>query len=455
VTYRPAEAHRLDSLHHPGAFRGPVEELVWWDFVAGDPDYFFSLWYPPERDFLQARGVTLDDPERQNARLVVQRKRPVLHTRQRLILCLPGASDGSAMAPHPLFGDLNACFGEGLAAITIDVDAAGKAPGSWSQHFRLPAYTEEAPAPLPPPRAFLRVADPRQLPERETETPTSLEALLYYPYQWFFRHQIKLRQSSILTVVPDNRLFGNLAHRFLERLLRKAEPHWTRRTVEDWIDEQAPDILRKEGATLLLYGREPERIALINRLKYAAWSLLSLLQQNNWTVHEAELELTGHFGDIPLRGRADLVLERGEEKAIIDLKWRGRRRYADILRNAEDLQLLLYADLLPPPGRWAQTAYFIIRNGEMLVRDNRAFANLPPLVADAEQEVIYDALKERVLRTYRWRQQQVEAGQLEIRCAFTEGELEDHYGETLLDLLEMKTGDARYDDYRVLIGLVR
>jgi hypothetical protein len=455
VTYRPAEANRLDSLHHPGAFRGPVAELVWWDFVAGDPDYFFSHWYPPERQYLQAHGIILDDPARQNARLVAQRKRPVQHTRQRLILCLPGACDGREVAPHPLFGDLQACFGEDLQAITLDVDAAGAAPKSWAQAFRLPTFTTEEPHPLPPPRPFLEVRDISQLPARETETPTSLEALLYYPYQWFFRHKIRLRQSSILTVVPDSRLFGNLAHRFLERLLEAAEPHWTRTDVEQWINREAEGILRKEGATLLLYGREPERIKLINQLKYAAWSLLSLLQANNWQVQDAELELEGHFGDIPLRGRADLVLRRGEEKAVIDLKWRGRNHHAELLRNAEDIQLALYAELLPPAGRWAQTAYFIISQGEMLVRDTRAFREVPSLVADASPEEIYNELKDRILRTYHWRQQQLGQGQIEIRCGATEGELEDHYGEDLLDLLEMRTGDARYDDYRVLIGLVR
>lgn len=56
--------------------------------------------------------------------------------------------------------------------------------------------------------------------------------------------------------------------------------------------------------------------------------------------------------------------------------------------------------------------------------------------------------------TYEWRMAQIAQGRIEIRCAQTRLDLEDAYGDALLDLLEMKQEDAMFDDYRVLVNLV-
>jgi hypothetical protein len=56
--------------------------------------------------------------------------------------------------------------------------------------------------------------------------------------------------------------------------------------------------------------------------------------------------------------------------------------------------------------------------------------------------------------TYRWRLQQVRSGRIEVRCTQTLEELEEYYGSELLEVLEMKTEDAYFDDYRTLINLI-
>jgi hypothetical protein len=60
---------------------------------------------------------------------------------------------------------------------------------------------------------------------------------------------------------------------------------------------------------------------------------------------------------------------------------------------------------------------------------------------------------EKMERTYHWRMEQINRGMVELRTARTASELEALYEGQLFDLLEMKNEDARWDDYRTLLGV--
>ncbi len=60
--------------------------------------------------------------------------------------------------------------------------------------------------------------------------------------------------------------------------------------------------------------------------------------------------------------------------------------------------------------------------------------------------------------TFRWRMQQIQDGMIETRCTQTIPELENYYDDTMeaeeiLGMLEMKSNDAPFDDFRTLINL--
>lgn len=452
IEFTPAQVDRMPPAFHPASIYAPVRELVWWNFVEAEPNYFFSRWYPDEISALADDGVELEGPDIQNARLLWQRYRPVLHCRDRLVLCLPEMVNGTALPPHALLGDLMACFGD-LSAITLDIDEQQTTP-AFAESFQLPGWQAMPVQGLPQPSPFIDFSRPEFLAAREQETPSSLQDLLYYPYQWAFRHKIQLRKSSVLSLVSDRRLLGNLAHGFLERLLGEKRTDWTRDTVDAWIDEHQENILRREGAPLLQYGREPDRIAFLQQVRFAAWSLLNYIQRNGWQVSQAEMEMEGKVLDTPVRGRADLVLERGEERAIVDLKYRGFSHYVNRVKNGEDLQLILYADFLRKGNaQWPHVAYFIMSRANFVARNEAAFGGIHAVAPDLDHSAECDLILRRVQETYQWRLDQLQNGQLEIRCAQTAEELEEHYGDPG-DLLEMKTEDAPFDDYRTLIGLV-
>lgn len=456
VLFREQEVGFYPFVHHTAAFTAPVERLAWWNFVQLEPNHFFSKWYQHERNYLSQKGISLETPQEENARLIWQRKQPVLNVQQQLILLMPENIEGQTAHLHPLYSDLQATF-KSLSPITIDLDELN-AQATFDQ-LTLPTYQPLEMQQLGKPKAFLHIPDLMEYLKEDYETYSSLDTLLYYPYQWVFRYKTRLIKSSILSLVKDNTLLGNLAHRFFERLLKEDILNWSKERVYEWIDNQAKYMFGQEGAVLLMYGREPDKINFLNRVKYAAWSLVASIQSNGWQVKDTELNIDGQFMSKELRAKADLVLQKDNEIAVIDLKWRGAGYRENMIKNQEDLQLVLYSRLVDEPENWAHTAYFIIERGKMIARNNKAFREVNPIDADSNHAVIHDQIITRIASTYQWREMQIKKGLVEVRCSKTQHDIEDmlaQYGiETdAMNLLEMRNEDAKFDDYRVLINLL-
>jgi len=484
TSFQPKEQGALSTIFAPASAAKlpdaePLTRLIWWDFIEHEPDYFFSRHYPDELAYLESLGALPNGPAHRNELSAWQQLRPVLHTREQLVLCLPERVDGSPVEAHPLFGDLEAAFPDGaLDRITINVDAAGEAAGP-AVTGQLPGFTPVPINPLARPVPQLTIDRLQRAQPREREAPTALEDLLYYPHKWIFRHQLRLQGTPILSIASENRLRGNLSHLFIERLLNKIKAGdvvMERAAVSDWIDDNAYRLLAQEGAVMLEYGQEPERVQFIRTMQYSAWSLVHYIKENDWSVRGSEQVLEGELepmGGQFVRGRADLVLEREKngtvEVAVVDLKWRGKTVFKNLLRNAKDVQLCMYAEFvrqnLPregedkPPYRQPErvhTAYFVLRDALMLSRDELAFANIETVAGAEEAPVVQATTLKKIRTTHNWRWEQFAEGLVEIRCNETLGHLEDLYQDLPQEeLLEMESDDARFDDYRSLIGLVR
>lgn len=442
----------LPSVLQPHALYGPTESCMWWNFVEQEPDYFFSRWYYEETRYLDRLGVLLDSPRSKNQRLIWQRQQPVLHTQRQLVLLIPEITEGKTVQAHPLQGYLEAGF-ENLEDVVFNIDQVEERE-KLKQFLVLPQAVDLPYIQLGRVAPFIRVPERIPLENREYETYTSLETLLYYPYQWVFKYLLRLRKSPILSIVRESTLMGNLAHRILEFLLQEAGVlEWSRQEVYNWVEEHTNALLQREGAVLLLYGKEPLRIGFIKKMQMAVWALLDSIKSNGWEIVALEKELGGILAGAEIRARADLVLKRGQEYAILDLKWRGISWRKSSIRNLEDLQLTLYAYLHEPVDKWAHTGYYIIERGQLIARNNLAFQEAEPVAPELDTVQTYEMILSRMQKTYEWRLEQISRGEIEVRCAQTATELEEQYDD-LLDLLEMKTDDARYDDYRVLINLL-
>ncbi|MFT5763014.1 MAG: ATP-dependent helicase/nuclease subunit B [Saprospiraceae bacterium] len=454
VTFTDTAVGHLPFVYNSSAVIAPVEEVVWWNFSSLEQEHFFSNWYDKELKYLQAKDIRLQTPKDENALLLWQRPRSILQTQGRVFLVISDKVDGSDVFPHPLYDELTATFDD-LSPITYHVNGQNPVDNCLEAYFNIPKQETLGYRQLGKPKPFIYIDQAEKFGQQPEETFTSLDSLFYYPYQWVFRHKIKLRKSSILSIVKDVTLMGNLAHRFFEMLFAKeGVEDWTKEQVELWIDEEAYGLLSKEGAVLLLYGREPERVAFINRVKYAIWSLLVLIKNNGWTVEGTEKKTGGDFLGIPVKGKVDMVLKRGQELMVIDLKWRGAAFRERMIKNEEDLQLVTYSRLLTKDENWAHTAYFIIENGKAIARNNLGFKEITGAAPESNHLEVNLRIWKKMEDTFEWRMAQLKKGTIEIRTEQTIGEIEESYGDQLLDLLEMKDRDAPFDDYRTLINLV-
>ena len=453
VPTRQMELGCYPYVAHGDCLLSETESLIWWNWSDTEGVHFFSRWYADEVEFLKKNGIALQSPQDENALMLWSRIQPIVRVSGRLCLVFSKRNNGESAAEHPLFSHLRACFGN-LEPICVKTDVNTEGVEFLKQFFKTPKnvklYFHRLGRVNPQIDVYSKL-----LTSREYETLTSLESLFYYPHQWVFKHKARLVKSPILSIVKENTLKGNLAHRFFELVLKEDINGWTRADVEEWVNERQQKLMRLEAAPLLMYGLEPERAQFVRQVKHAIWTLIEHIQRNGWQVEATEKDLSGKFSETPVKGKADVVLVRNNEKCVLDLKWGGRSYREQLIKNGEDLQLVMYSRLLTEEDDWAHTAYFIIETARLLARNTHAFAEIKPLAAEDDAFMINRNIWHKMLKTYEWRLQQVQSGKVEIRTATTEKQLEELYGMELLEVLEMKKTEARFDDYRTLIGLVR
>ena len=459
VSPREQELGHYRHVSNGDCLLNPVNKLIWWNFTDTEGVHFFSRWYADEILYLKNQAVILQSPQDENALMLWQRIQAVLRTDRQLILVYPKKVNGEHAPEHPLFSHLRACFGE-LEHITVKSSAElNEDSKEYKKLSKLIDIETPINVPLKPHRLGkiqpIISVHSRLLIQREHETLTSLESLFYYPHQWVFRYKAKLNKSPILSIAKENTLKGNLAHRFFELILEENFTNWTYDDVKKWVDDNSAKMFKREAATLLMYGFEPEKLQLIWKIKYAIWTLINHIRSNRWQVEGTELDLSGKFGNTPVRGKADRVLLRGDERCVLDLKWSGHTYRERMIKNGEDLQLIMYSKLLTDDADWAHTGYFIIENARLLARNTAAFSEIKPIAAADDAFAINQSIWQKMIATYNWRLKQVIEGHIEIRTTKTVRDLEERYGMELLDVLEMKNEEAKYDDYRTLIGLVK
>jgi hypothetical protein len=408
---------------HSSAISESTDTLLWWDFVQSEHIGLFNRWYFNEQEYLKRNNMLPESPQIQQQRLLWQARRPIAAARNRLILVSPSSKAGQTTEPHPFWSDLQSIWGDDLKRICYQIqrgclsDSPPPQGHDWlSQFFILPEYE-----PLPlisqnPVKSYLQLENAENIDwKREEESFTGIDALLYTPYDWVFKHKIDLRKSSILSVSSDEAVKGNLAHALLNQLfelLKDAAVSWTPTFTENWFNNHINDYIESEGATLQLYGKEAERAAFVSELRTATIALVDAIGQNNWKIVGSEVELLGELGGQPLKGIADLVLERGRERCVVDIKWSNGSKYLKRFESFEDLQLVIYSGLACEQTDWAHTAYYSLRDAKFVARNNRAFrqAIFDNQQANLDFKVVHQSIWNKIEATYQWRMQQLKAG---------------------------------------------
>ena len=419
----------------PGALLEPFDRVIWWQMGAPSlPGHY--PWSASEMASLSRAGVELPPPEELLKRRGEEWLRPVLHARRQLVLVLP--PHGEEM--HPLWQEIQ-WFVDGVRPEPLESLLTGRAGNE------LPAIAHAA---LPARRRWWHLAAQATIPPRTRESYSSLSAFLNAPHQWVLKYAARLNPSNLLAVADANLLYGNLAHRLIDRFFRTSGSLALRgEALRAWFSREFETVVAEEGAVLLMPGRRGDYERLRSSLERAIAEFQRQFAAASIDAVEPERALAGNFTGGELEGVADLVVRnRSGQHAIVDMKWSGGNYHQERLAKNRHLQLAVYAELLrQETGAWPQVSYFILEAARLIAPDTGFFpeARAVQQGGPGSTAVLWD----RFVAAWNWRRSQIDAGLIEVAARGIEPTAESVGPAEALEPEELR---EEYDDYRWLTG---
>ena len=370
----PAEAGRPAVAGSPDAVTAPSSSVVWWGFVldAGSgpsPE----PWTGAELAELGRAGVRLPaagerrDLEAEGWRL------PLLAARDRAVLVRWRLVGTDSVPPHALHDELSTrVTASALAACTVASERLLAGPAPWQ------AATEPLdPRSILAQRATWTVPPETMLPRGQVSA-SSLAGYIGCPFQWAMKYQASLRPGEGVSIKDGNTLLGDFAHRILQDMLcGETKLPFATATPDDarvWTRAAFDARVGLEAAPLVRRGAEVELERARTVIAEAAAALLTFLQRSGWAPVDTERRVTGTFAGLPAQGYVDLVVEKGGDEALVDLKLSGLRYRQEELEKGHALQPALYASLLRRKGQaLPPSGFFVLLDGQLVTTDPGAF----------------------------------------------------------------------------------
>ena len=423
---------------HSGAFFSPVDKVIWWDCQATDRVHRWP-WSRMERTALANNGVQLQGEDKQLDWLGKAWLRPILNARHQFTFIL----HSDVERHHPVWEQI-ASLTKGLPIISVTDSDTMEALG-------IPQTALEVRA-LPPKTRWWQLPEGVEIPTREFESYSSLDAYIHSPYQWLLRYAAKIRPGSLATIKDGNLLKGSLAHRLYEQFLNTNPdiPAIDVGLIPDWVDQHVSALLQQEGALLLEPGRQAECEQFITILQHSLSVLIGHLQKAGFVQVQMELWQEGFFTGGKLNGFIDLLATRADgQEAVVDIKWGGKKYRHDALLAGSYLQLATYAQLRRGANAASPPALsnFIVRDAHMLSLDHDMFPEAERIVPENQESWV--DYWQRFEKTWRWRKEQFDQGLIEVTVSGTDLTADSYPDEDGLAIPE--TSDS-FNDYAVVTG---
>ena len=430
-----AQVGCMPSVSDPAALIESFDRVIWWQMGAPSLPGQYP-WSRGELEALARAGAELPQFDEILAQRGQDWLRPIMNARKQLVLVLPPPGDEI----HPLWQEIQ-WFIEGVRPEPLEELVTGRGGE---------ALPDVAHAPLLKRRRWWKLPPDVKLSLRPRESYSSLNTFLNAPYQWVLKYPARLNPSNLLAVTDGNRLYGNLAHRLIDRFFRAEGAQALRGdALKAWFSGQFAMVVAEEGAVLLMPGRRGDYERLRSALGRALEELQRQFMAAGIDVVEPERELAGQFPGGDLEGKADLVVRNNSgRQAIVDMKWAGANVHQDRLAKNRHLQLALYAELLrQETGAWPQVSYFILEASCLLAPDSGFFPEAKPVqsgIGDSTPQ-----LWNQFVAAWNWRRSQIDAGMIEVLIEDIEPTPESVRPPNALTPEELPES---YNEYRWLAG---
>lgn len=429
-----AQAGAQQAISRPGAAIEYVDTVVWWNMTMPLlPSH--SVWSNAELKQLAEMGVSLPTGSVLLAQATQDWLRPMLAADRHLILVLGRQGEES----HPLWQMVETLADHPKVTALEELLIAS---GPLSQPHQL--------APLPSRKRWWKLSAETPLSALEKSSYSSLNLLLFNPYQWLLHYAARIRPSESLTLGDSYQLKGVLAHRVVERFFALPDAlNMDSRDFSAWFVTHFDQVIREEGAVLLMDGRGADLATFRHRLRRALEQLQIHFSDASAQSVDCETQLEGQFAGAVLAGSADLIItKKNGHKAIVDMKWAGGKKYPEQLRDNRHLQLAIYAELLrQTTGSMPSVGYFILDSARLLTPDDQAFADSECIPANPPGTT--RELWQSFTHAWAWRQGQIADGVFEVALKDIE---EDELSVPPPGALSMEYLKETYNRYLALSG---
>lgn len=371
------ETGGLRAIRAPGALWDAAPRVIWWNFVGPGEKVPSQPWSEAEIVALEAAGVGLEAAAAASGRITRSYAEVLQRTSERVLLVRPALSRADQTVAHPLAHQLRPILHDAGSDVFFQAEQLLRQPD-----VRLAGRTvvRQRRETLEPPIGMATWRLPQSAVARlegRRESATSLGRLINCQMAWLAQDVLGLRPGTFAEIPGPDQLFGNLAHEIARRLLPPGPPPplaGVRETAaalfEELLPQMAAPLQQPEFAAELAAARELVPAAL--------GALVRLLHVRALEVVGTELDREGQVGELALHGRLDLLVRRGAQTAVLDLKWtRAERRYRDEIVEGRAVQLAVYHGLISADGQAGDGGYFLLRQRRMLAAEGSILVDDP------------------------------------------------------------------------------
>ncbi|WOS65834.1 PD-(D/E)XK nuclease family protein [Sinorhizobium fredii] len=372
------EAGNVRAVRAPGALWSAASRVVWWGFVGPGERVNREPWDSTEIKALEAAGVILESSAEAALRIGASYTQVLQHAAERVVFVRPALFRDEQATVHPLAHQLRPLLEGAGEGVMFKAERLLREPDAALAGRLLPRHAIETG--YPPAGAAtwtLPVGTATALMEGRSESATSLRRLFNCQFGWFAQDVLNLRPGRFAEIPGPDQLFGNLAHEIARRLLPPGPPPpmgGVRTTATELFETLLPQI----AAPLLQPEHAGELSAARELVPAALESLVRLLHERELEVAGSELEREGSHHGLALLGRLDLLVRRGPQVAVLDLKWtRSERRYREEIAEGSAVQLAVYRAISADAGTTGTGGYFLLRQRRILAGEGSILADHP------------------------------------------------------------------------------
>lgn len=382
------EAGSVRAVRFPGALWSSAPRVVWWGFVGPGERVSRDPWDRAEVEAIEAAGVTLESSADAARRIGASHAQALQRTAERLIFVRPALSRDEQTTVHPLAHQLKPILEGAGEGVVFKAERVLREPGAALAGRLLARHPAETKDPPVGAAKWTLPAGAAGLMEGRRESATSLRRLFNCHFGWFAQDVLGLRPGHFAEIPGPDQLFGNLAHEITRRLLPPGPPPpmaGVRAAATDLFEMLLPQI----AAPLMQPEYAGELSAARELVPAALESLVDLLHRRKLEVVGSELKREGSYRGLALQGRLDLLVRRGPQVAVLDLKWtRSEKRYREEIAEGSAVQLAVYHAISTDADAKATGGYFLLRQRRILAGDGSILADHPIESERADTETL-------------------------------------------------------------------